>query len=396
MAEFSEVVVVGAGPGGSIAALDLANSGIEVTLIDRDTFPRSKVCGDELAPEGVRILSEYGITHLDRLPEFHPISRVHLHAPDGSTLPLRFRHMESTPEIFIVPRKILDTLIYEHARDAGAKYIQGNVTGLMRLENGRYQIQYRYKRAVKKIMCNVIIGADGSTSTVAQHVHNKKYSDVTRAIAIRAYAEGMTVSPGTIEGLLHQEWWPGYAWIFPLGEDRANIGVGMNLKFYKEHNTHLRTLFNQVFSKSVLDGRMRSGFRISDVRSWPLNLGPPNWNRVVSGRILLVGDAAGLVNPLTGGGIVNAMTSAQVAAQSIKQYLQGTTTSLKPYSEQLRLIMSSELRLSQIFQQTFSRNPWLLQSIIRAATFSHLPLSLVNLIYDDVEIIRDTVQVLDR
>ena len=308
-----DVLVVGAGPAGSVAALVLARAGARVALLDKARFPRDKACGDFVGPRGLQVLADLGVPE----PPGHDVGdmvvigptgrRVLLPCFDGTTYPGRAR---------AVPRTVLDDALRSAALEAGAHAVEGragdpvgsgvDVAGFAVADGG-------------PIRSDFVIGADGATSHVARSAGLLDNARLLWGFAVRCYLDQPVEVPAIT--LWEQERWrafPGYGWIFPGPDGTANVGVGVGtLADRQAGSAAVRVLpdyLRHLAGLGLLD-RVPEGPLARRLGGW-LKMGMVG-TVPSAGRVLLVGDAAGLVNPLQGEGIAQAMTSGRAAAEAV-------------------------------------------------------------------------------
>ena len=309
-----EVIVVGAGPGGATAAILLAQKGYDVLLLDRSTFPRDKVCGDAVPGRALDLLAALGMGEKIRAAGFYPLTMLRLVSPRGYVMDAPMRGADSAFPSVVVPRLAFDAILQQHAVATGAEFLQAQVQAPL-LEDGRVAgVRARVGNEVRELRSPLVICADGSTSTIARALRPADKQGRHRAVAIRAYCTELELLPHHAEFYLYEEILPGYAWIFPLGAGEANIGVGMRLDTFREGKHNLQEILERFLQMPAIRERLGAGFQLENVASWQLNLGSEQGVQRAYDGALLVGDAASLINPLTGGGIGNAVNSGWLAA----------------------------------------------------------------------------------
>jgi len=344
-----------------------------VLLLDRHEFPRDKVCGDALPARVIDILGEAGIK--DKLDEalsrgdFHPLTRMRLVSPKGyhGIYPLHKSENGSSP--LIAPRFFFDPIIRQHAVDSGAEFRRLKVERPLQ-ENERVAgVTVLNDGTLENIRSSVTVGADGANSVIARVLRSKAFHvDAHRAIALRAYIEGIEIYPHEAEFYLHRSILPGYAWLFPLKEGLANIGLGMRLDYYRRTPCKLKKMLEEFLAMPVINKRLSRDWKLRDIAAWPLNFGSQKNLQYAFAGALLVGDAAGFINPLTGGGIQRSLLSAELAARTVQEALQGNDTSrtgLLQYEKRCKELLLGSLRLSYHLQKVLFRFPSLLDFLVR-------------------------------
>jgi len=290
MSEY-DVAIVGAGPAGAAAALAARRAGASVLLLDRADFPRDKVCGDGIAPHAVDVLAGLGVT--DAVEGYPPVRVLRLVAPGGAAVA-----RELPRAAYTVPREVFDARLVAAAVRAGAELRRHTVR----------RLEERDDRVVidGEFAARALIGADGAGSVVRRTLGFAPNPDGHLAIAMRGYAparpdvEQLIVTSG--------EGWPAYAWSFPIGDGRANIGYGEVLRGKPLTRAHL--LDRMAALLPGVDPDEVTGLRAHHL---PLSTRRPPAGR---GRIVLAGDALSLINPFTGEGIFYAVLSGALAGEA--------------------------------------------------------------------------------
>lgn len=365
-----EVIVVGAGPGGSTAAMALAQKGYDVLLLDRQAFPRDKICGDAVPASALDLLYALGMEERIRAANFYYIDKMRLVSPKGYSMDADFPEDRHITQSAIVPREEFDVLLQQHAIDSGANFVQAQVKEPI-VEDGRVTgVTARVNGSVKTFHSKIVIGADGVTSSIARQIRTDEHDDHHRAVALRAYIEDIDELPHQVEFYLYNEILPGYAWIFPLGEGKANIGLGMRLDTFREKSYNLKKMLADFMEMPDIKKRLRNGGRLRSIATWQLNFGSQKDIQRVYDGALLIGDAAGFINPLTGGGISNAVISARLAAETIHQaFLKEdfSKETLQLYAEYCRQELWRGMRRSYYLQRVMELTPFVVDWIVRRA-----------------------------
>jgi geranylgeranyl reductase family protein len=284
-----DVAVIGAGPAGSAAALAARRAGASVVLLDRAEFPRDKPCGDGIAPHALDVLAALGVT--DAVDGYAPVPSLRLVSPGGETVARTLARPAYT-----VPRTVFDARLVAAALAAGAVWRRRTVRSLR--SDGRSVL------LDGALAADVVIGADGAGSVVRRHLGHARNPDGHLALAIRGYA---TAPDGPVEQRIvtAAPQWPAYAWVFPIGDGRVNVGYGELLRGRPVSREHLVDRLAALLPD--VDPAEVTGLR---AHLLPLSTRRPPPGR---GPLLLAGDALSLINPFTGEGIFYAVRSGALA-----------------------------------------------------------------------------------
>ncbi len=373
-----DVIVVGAGPAGAMAATILAQKGRDVLLLDKESFPRDKTCGDAIPAEAIERMWKYGMK--DKIDtavsqgNFYPLSGLMLVSPKGHELHAHFDEnsngSQKGADSYVAPRIFFDHMIQQQAVESGAEFCQAQVKEPL-VEDGKVVgVRARVNGSVEEFRADIVIGADGVTSAITRNLRPKEnqHVDKHRAVAVRAYIDGIEEIPGEVEFYLYEEILPGYAWIFPLGDDRANIGLGMRLDIFRKDKLNLEKMMHDFLALPAIKKRLKKGWQLENMATWQLNFGSQKNLQTTFNGAILVGDAAGFINPLTGGGIHNAIISAELAADIVENALKNGDTSraaLQIYEQQCHDEMWHSMTTSYRYQRMFVHFPMLVDILVR-------------------------------
>ena len=318
-----DLIVVGGGPAGSATAWRAATSGARVLVVDKAVFPRDKPCGDGLTPRAVDAIGKLGLEN--ELKAFNRVDKLRVNGA-GRTLTFDWPASDNFPDHgYVVARTDLDELLLRHAQNTGAEVREGvSVVGPL-VEDGAVRgVITKQNGTTEELRASVVIAADGASSPVARAVGMVQDAKRPIGVAMRAHFEAKrpVEDDGVIESYLElrdsEKLLPGYGWIFPMGEGRINVGVGI-LSTYKGwqkvNNAHLMDAFMRALPKewelpdisSLREGGQLKGWRL------PMGLGVKHpWRP----GVIAAGDAAGVVNPFNGEGISEAVESGVLAAEA--------------------------------------------------------------------------------
>lgn len=373
-----DVAVIGAGPGGAATAALLARSGLRVILLDKFEFPRDKTCGDALSPAALHILGDLGLADQLRQSGYR-VDGVAITSPDGLTVQAPIPDHPIFPgHGYVVPRFLLDDLILNASLQAGAAFRGGINVHAIEPDTEGLTVVGETGRSMQRFGARIVVLAVGANLRLLRSL-GFVAGEVGYARAVRSYFEGIAGLSRCLEIRFDGAELPGYGWIFPVSADTANVGVGQ-LPHRGRKAPSAASLMTQFLSNRGLQPRFEAARRVGPVKGFPIRT---DFQRspVIGDRLLLVGEAAGLVNPFTGEGIDYALESARIAAQNLMTCFDRgdfSRRSLSQYERVLRGRFQRVFVLSHRMRRLYM-NPVLLDPLIRAcARWSELTDLLVR------------------
>jgi menaquinone-9 beta-reductase len=319
-----DALVVGAGPGGSTTAYHLARSGLEVLLVERSAFPREKVCGDGLTPRAVNALVRMGVDVDDPGFERHGGLRIRSRKV---TLELPWPALHDYPGYGLMrTRAEFDELLARRAEKAGAVLRERTEAVAPILDGGWVTgatIRGIDRPEAEDVRARFVVAADGASSRFAGQAGVRRNPRRPLGIAARRYHR-TGYRPGPWLDVWMDLWdgeaiLPGYGWVFPLADGRVNVGAGLLNTFKGFRALSAQRVFDAfvgMLGAYGIDGSSAEGRTLSG----PLPMGFSRTPAAVPG-MLVVGDAAGMVNPFNGEGIAYAMESGELAAELVHDAL---------------------------------------------------------------------------
>jgi geranylgeranyl reductase family protein len=356
-----DVLVVGSGPAGSIAALVLARGGARVALVDKAAFPRDKACGDLIGPRGVQLLGDLEVdvpiaTRVSDMLVVGPTGRrVRLPAAPGRTYP---------GHAIAVPRTRFDATLRDAAIAAGATFFEGRADEPL-VDDHRLA---GFTLSSRTALCaDAIVGADGATSHVADVARLVEPSRTLWGFAVRTYLDEPVAEPNILLWTPEPgRAFPGYGWVFPAGDRGANVGLGVGVLADRVAGRRaardLEAFLEHAGRVGVL-GEPEGRAHARPLGAW-LKMGLVG-TTPARDRVLLVGDSAGLVNPLQGEGIAQAMDTGRAAASAI---LAGVDHAADRYRAHLARTYAPYLATTATVHRALLRRPRTVAGLTRTLT----------------------------
>jgi len=384
-----DAIIVGAGPGGATAATVMARRGLKPLLIDRDTFPRDKVCGDALSGKTVDVMKRLGM-----IEELQAVSQldswgVTFSGPSGDEVAIPFTKALDKPIApgFVCDRVTFDNLVFQQAVGSGAEiWTEATVTGLLREGEKVVGVKVKRNGVEEEVRAPITEGADGAYSVVVREHGVDQLHENHYCAGLRWYWEGVTGfhELNHIEIHFVDESIPGYFWIFPMADGKANVGLGMLSSVVKKKDLKLKPLLERLVQHPRFKERFANAKPIDKIRGWGLPLG--SRPRQMSGDgWMLLGDAASLIDPFTGEGIGNAMVSAEKVAEwteKAKEVHNFSGQFLGGYDRDVLAYLGNELKISTGMQR-LGKWKWLLNKVIQKASRSEELADAISMMFDD-------------
>jgi menaquinone-9 beta-reductase len=366
-----DVLIIGGGPAGSACAYWLADAGWDVAVVEKKRFPRTKTCGDGLTPRSVRQLRDMGLEgSLFGAHRYRGLRSCGF----GRTLELDWPEHPSFPSYgYTITRFDLDGLVAERATKAGATFHQGteavaplieeavvgDVPGSLLPACGGAEVRGPEGER-RQIRARYVVVADGSNSRFGRALGTSRDRTRPLGMALRGYYRSPRHDDPYIESHLDirdsdGSVVPGYGWIFPLGDGRVNVGVGLLSTDRRWRGTNTSRLMDAFVQWAP------SSWEISPETS----CGPPTGGKLPMGlaveplfgpNILVVGDAAGCINPFNGEGIAYGYETGRLAAAALGRALSGEgSAAVRSYADELERWYGTYFKVGRAFVRLISQ-----------------------------------------
>lgn len=350
-----KITIIGAGPAGASAAFFLAKAGIPVQILDKAVFPRDKICGDGVSSRAFYTLFRMGIRGIEEFDRGQRIDDVILFDWFGQK-----RKLEAARNMFgngfsTIPRETLDARVLEKAREAGAVLREGiSIREIRRNSQG-----FTLVHSEGQEDCEILVGADGIHSRVRHLIFGSHFQETEKSFAMRAYIRNVRLNhPESYYFIYLREIFPGYGWIFPLPGGRANIGFGIPADKLKKEKHNPFDLWDLFLEHPILREELTGGVWESEPKGHHIPMKTDKRFLYKEGAFLC-GDAAGLVDPITGDGIDFALESGQLVAEDILEFLHSSAQNQlgeyykKSCENRIRKRMEDQDSMKKILFHTF-------------------------------------------
>jgi len=369
-----DLLIAGAGPAGCTLALKMAGKGLRIAVIEKDHFPRHKICGDALSGKVLNVMKrlpdgiyERFIRDIDKVPSHG----IRFTAPNYHSVDIPFMQdmsQETEPPGYVCRRNDFDNFLFQQVRNyPDIDIYEGE--RIHEVHSGQKGILV--KTTSHQFDGQVIAGADGVHSATRKWLTSGTAGRQHFCVGIRAYYEGVAgLHPENfIELIFLKMLLPGYFWIFPSSRGQVNAGFGiMQNQLVNRKENLTRLLDNLVTSHPLLAPRFQHAKAVSRAEAHTLPLGSYHVNRS-GNRYVLLGDAAFLVDPFSGEGIGNAMASGEIAAEILGKNFTSqdfSAEALSGFDQRIRRRFGQEFRTTTIMQR-LARSPWLFNMVVDKA-----------------------------
>jgi geranylgeranyl reductase family protein len=389
--EYFDIIIIGAGPSGCSCAYQLAGKELKIAILEKDTFPRDKICGDALSADVVnqlfRIDPNLGQKFLKSVPKQSSYG-VRFYSPNHQCLDIDFvnpNHKEAPG--FIAKRKDFDTFYFNQII---------NLPGIHPFQDHKVvDIKYQEHEVIvktdkKSFSGKMVIGADGTNSIVNRNLAKNKIEKDHYCAGVRQYFEHVDGfhEQNYIELHFYKDVLPGYFWIFPLPNSQANVGLGMLSSEISKQRIDLKEKLSEIIKHHPnVKHRFKNARALESIKGFGLPIGSKK--RPCSGnRYLLLGDAAGLIDPFTGEGIGNAIRSGRIAGNHALYAFQQNEFDAnfnKLYDREIYAKMWNELRISRSLQKLL-HYPKIFNYIIHKANRNESVRMLLTSMLDNIDI----------
>lgn len=372
-----DVLIVGAGPAGSTLSHFLHKLNIDHLLIDKQAFPRDKVCGDGLTIDVLNVLKRISPELLEKFSrenEMLPCWGFSFNGMKGQELRIDFKDSGLPIAPFFTSRRmdLDDFLIRELPKNGSGRFSpETELKDLVRTENG-FIATVQKPSGLEKIESKIVIGAEGEKPVVTRYLGIEAFREKETLIAaIRIYYKGMQGfhEGNHLEFFFDKELIPGYFWAFPLTNGEANTGLGMLSTAISARRINLKKSFEELIHRNpYLAPRFEGAEAIEKPQGWGLPTMSPR-RKIGGDGYALIGDAGGMIEAFTGKGIGPGMMSARIASEHIEEAFKSKQFDFSGYHDHMYRYYRSEIVNSYRLQNGL-QSAWLLNSVMSLASWS--------------------------
>ncbi|WP_205509929.1 geranylgeranyl reductase family protein [Longitalea arenae] len=364
-----DVIIIGAGPAGCACAMALAHSGLRIALIDKHQFPRDKVCGDAIPGRAIKILHEIDPAFAARLSAFTeklPTKRTVCYYKNKKI------DFSWNLEAYTATRASFDNFLFAAIKnDPAIQTLEGTtVIDVIRSKSG-YTVFTKDKNI--RYECTLLVGADGINGITAKKLAARQLDRKHHVAGVRAYYSGVTgMSDTCTEVYFDSKYLPGYFWVFPIKGGLVNAGMGILSETVVRKKINVKNAFYDFIERSPrLQEKFKGARLMGSLQGCGLPMGS-HWVKMVGDHFLLAGDAASLIDPVSGDGIGNAVLSGKLAAHQVIQCFTADNFSaafLMNYATLLYEKVGADMRRKTSVLKTMARLPFLFEMAFIAGQY---------------------------
>lgn len=392
-----DVVIAGAGPAGCAAAYKLSGNGLKIALIDKETFPRDKICGDALGADVTKQFHQISESLTEKLAQFAekiPSNGVRFFSPKHQKMDIQLaRPKDIFGGGFVSKRIDFDNFFFsETAKLPDVTVFQNEKIISVINEPDKIVLQ----SATKNFEAVIALGADGAHSILNKKLTDSKVEKDHYCAGVRQYFENVKDfhPENHIELHFYKEILPGYLWVFPLPGNKANVGLGILSSVVSKKKMNLKKeMIRLLETQPALKDRFKDAKPLGEIEGFGLPLGSKK--RTISGdRFLLLGDAAGLIDPFTGEGIANSIRSGRfAAAHVIKAFEQKQFDAAfnHRYDKLIYSKMWNELRFGSALQK-LARYPSIINFVVKKANNNKSVQTLISSMLNDMDLKKQLIK----
>jgi geranylgeranyl reductase family protein len=382
-----DVIISGAGPAGSTCALFLAKSGLKVLLLDKEKFPRDKVCADNKSWICTNIVKELGLERQFSKLAKQEITRMLFSSPSGEeiTVELDSNVIKQRGAHYNVRRMVFDDFLFQNAKkNKNITTMETFTVEKVLREKNQVKVQGKHLGRKKTVEGKIIVGADGALSPTAFSLGLNPVVKKRNATNTRAYFKGVKCDRNKVELHYLKGVCPGYFWIFPVDGDLCNVGLGMATVDVEKRKVNTKELLERIIKSEKFAPRFRKAKRVSEFKTWFVTVGGSR-KKICCDNAVLIGDAANTALTFSGEGVGPAMRSARIAAKIIENAFMKNDFSekmLKEYEDELWKVIGPE-RKGMWFMEFLIKNPGAFDLMVKKANKSQKLRSLASEIGTD-------------
>ena len=385
-----DVLIIGAGPSGSNAAISYKNlnPNLKVGLIDKSIFPRDKSCGDAIGPGVISALKRFNNQHiLDNEPQ---VVSTTLYGPENIGIQNYIPEVKNKEDsiVYVIPRIDLDNRILNLAKDLDVDVFEGySFVSFEKDSDNKLVVEIKNGDNITKLGAKILVGADGANSRVRKQLNVNTNSDWHKAIAIRAYID----SPNYLEIFKERTLMfeinvsaeKGYAWAFPSKVNLLNIGIGVPLNIFKKEKLDINVLLQDFITQLTNRGVVVENMRDEKSYLLPFASSRPKFKNDIN--VALIGDASSMINPMSGEGIFYGMEAGYLLAKNTYNLIdssdltKGIANYEKAFSKRFR-----KHYLSCALARLLLQSPFMTKRLLKVASNDQNTIDfVVELLFDE-------------